>query len=145
MSNARTLQDRLTEAVRAKDLDAILACYSPDAVMVAPEGTFHGTDEIALFLRAQFEAFADFDVAVSAKLDGGDTALDEGTFSGTHTGPLPLPNGEIAEPTRKRVTQRAVDAVVARDGLIVEHRLYYDQVEVLTQLGLGTPGLAPAG
>jgi ketosteroid isomerase-like protein len=144
MSDARRMQDRLTKAARLRDVDAIVACYAPDAVVTTPEGTFRGREELGEYLRGQFEAFPDFDVAVHTKVDAGDVAVDEGTVTGTHSGLLPLPNGEVVEPTGKRVTQRVADVLVVRDGLVAEHRLYYDQVEILVQLDVEALTLQPA-
>jgi ketosteroid isomerase-like protein len=144
MPDARAIQERLREAANAQDVNAILRWYSSDAVVITPEGTLRGAEEISAYVDAQFEAFPDFHVAVHHRLDADDTALDEGIVSGTHTGPLTLPTGETIAPTGKRVTQRVADVLVARDGKIVEHRLYYDQVELLVQLELDAPILQPA-
>jgi ketosteroid isomerase-like protein len=61
--------------------------------------------------------------------------MSEGIFSGTHTGPLATPAGDVP-PTGKPLRLAFADVFVIRDGLIVEHHIYYDQVAFLTQLGL---------
>ena len=45
------------------------------------------------------------------------------------------PTGEIPA-TNQRLVGRGAQAVDVRDGRISEVRLYFDQVQVLTQLGL---------
>ena len=65
----------------------------------------------------------------------GDAIIVEGRFVGTHTGPLAGPDGEI-EPTGARVNLRFADVSRVRDGKIVSYHTYYDQLGLLTQLGV---------
>ena len=136
MPNAREVTDRLTEAVNHEDLDAVTSCYSPDAVVIAPEGTYKGRDQIAEYFQAWFTPFSEISADVTTKAAWGDQALDEWSLSCTNTGPLDMPTGETVPATGKRVTVRGVDICTVEDGLIVEHHVYYDQVELLGQLGL---------
>jgi len=66
----------------------------------------------------------------------GDTAIDEGWFSGRNTGPVRLPSGESLPPTGKEFRIRGVDFATVRGGRIVSYRVYYDQLSFLDQLGL---------
>ncbi len=65
--------------------------------------------------------------------------VQEFTFEGTHSGPLAGPTGEIP-PTNQKLVGRGVQAVDVQDGRVSEARLYFDQVQVLTQLGLMPSG-----
>jgi ketosteroid isomerase-like protein len=47
-----------------------------------------------------------------------------------------MPTGETVSATGKRVTVRGADVCMVEGGLIVEHHIYYDQVELFGQLGL---------
>ena len=60
---------------------------------------------------------------------------DTETFTGTHTETLASPEGDIPA-TNKSVDGRAVELTRVADGKIVENHLYYDNMELLTQLGL---------
>jgi predicted ester cyclase len=72
-----------------------------------------------------------------AKHESGDVAIDEGHFTGTNTGDIPGPGGESIPATGKQVRVRECDVVTVDDyGLIREHRFYFDQMELLGQLGL---------
>ena len=73
---------------------------------------------------------------VAASYDSGDTAIVEWLFHGTNTGPLPLPSGETMAATGKRVSIRGADVVTFAGGAAVKLHSYYDQVELLSQLGL---------
>jgi len=56
---------------------------------------------------------------------------------------METPEGTIPA-TGKRLTLRGADAITVRDGLIRSHRVYYDQLGFMTQLGLVPEG-APEG
>lgn len=136
MSDAREVADRLTAAVESGNLEATASCYAPEAVLVAPEGTFKGRSQIAEFFRSWTEPWSDMVFETSTKASWGDRAIDEWTCRATNTGAIPLPTGETVPPTGNRVAVRGADICTVRDGAIVEHHVYYDQVELLGQLGL---------
>ncbi|MFJ7076318.1 nuclear transport factor 2 family protein [Streptomyces sp. NPDC098781] len=53
----------------------------------------------------------------------GDTAIDEGVFSGRNTGPIQLPDGRTLPPAQKEISIRGVDfATVDDSGQIVDYR-----------------------
>jgi ketosteroid isomerase-like protein len=54
---------------------------------------------------------------------------------------METPEGTIPA-TGKRVTLRGCDVLTVRDGLIVSHRAYYDQLAFMAQLGLVPEGAA---
>jgi ketosteroid isomerase-like protein len=59
----------------------------------------------------------------------------EGRFLGTHTGPLAGPDGDVA-PTGRSVDLRFADVSCVQNGQIVSYHTYYDQMGLLSQLGL---------
>ena len=65
-----------------------------------------------------------------------DCAIDEGEVVGTHTKPLEMPDGQAIPPTGRQVRMRAADVATVRDGRIVRHDFYFDQLDMLVQLGL---------
>jgi ketosteroid isomerase-like protein len=67
--------------------------------------------------------------------DAGDVIVVEGRFAGTFTGPLVSPDGEIA-PTGATVDLRFADVSRAHGGKIISYHTYYDQLGLLTQLGI---------
>jgi predicted ester cyclase len=68
-------------------------------------------------------------------VEDGERAAVEGTFTGTHTGTLAAPQGEIPA-TGRTIELPYVDVFEARAGRIAAHRVYYDQMVMLSQLGL---------
>ncbi|MET9733472.1 nuclear transport factor 2 family protein [Streptomyces sp. NPDC006458] len=137
MGQARELMDRLTEAVTdPPDLKAVAELYAEDAVAQTPEGEFHNRGDIVEWWRQMTTAVPDGTYESVHAYEIGDTAVDEGYYTGTNTGPLQLPSGETLPATGKRVRLRGVDLATVRDDHIVSYRVYYDQMEFLEQVGL---------
>jgi ketosteroid isomerase-like protein len=140
MGEAREVMDRLTEAVFKKDREALTALYAPDAVAETPDqGTISGRDAIDAYLGELFEAFPDASYESVHEHESGDTAIDEGYFVGTNTGPLIGPTGETIEGTGNSVRIRACDIATVESGVVTSHRFYFDNMDFLGQLGLA-PG-----
>jgi hypothetical protein len=140
MSEAREVLDRLTAAVVAKDAQAVAGCYTEDAVAVTPdEGELRGRDRIAEYMSQFGGSFPDLQYKYLQKHDTGNVAIDEGYLIGTHTGPLPTPSGEAIPATGKQINVRSCDVATVESGLIIQHRIYFDQMEFLGQLGLLPP------
>ena len=137
MGEARAVMDRLTEAVTHSDLKAIADLYAEDAVASTPDaGEVRGRDAIVEYWRTMTDSIPEATFTSLNKYEIGDTAIDEGVFSGVNTGPIPLPTGETLPPTGKTVSILGVDFATVRDGRIESYRLYYDQMQFLEQLGL---------
>jgi steroid delta-isomerase-like uncharacterized protein len=135
MTEARELSDRQTDLINAHDAQGIGALYADDAVLSDPSGEFQGREAIVKYWEEFFRAFPDLSGSDDFKADTGDTAINEWSASGTNEGPIETPEGTIPA-TGKRVELRGADAMTVRDGQITSHRVYYDQLAFLTQLGL---------
>ncbi|MFP5317304.1 MAG: ester cyclase [Acidimicrobiia bacterium] len=137
MGDARQAMARMTAAMVNRDREALAAAYAPDAIAVTPdEGELKGREEIARYLGAFLTAIPDFHWESLAQHQSGDTAIDEGWVVGTNTGPVTLPDGDTLPATGKAVRVRGCDIATVEDGLIVRHHFYFDQIELLGQLGL---------
>jgi ketosteroid isomerase-like protein len=130
--------DRLTDALTTHpDLKVIAELYAEDAVAVTPdEGEIHGREDIVEYWRQMTEAVPNARFESLHSYETGDTAIDEGVFSGRNTGPIQLPTGETLPATNKEISIRGVDIATVRDGRITDYRLYFDEMEFLGQLGL---------
>jgi predicted ester cyclase len=94
-----------------------------------------GRDQVREYMPILWSAFPDMKVSQTYQVIAGDTAVTEATYSGTHTGTLPTPNGDVPA-TGKRVQGRQVAVQRVKDGQISSEQLYFDQMEFLGALGL---------
>lgn len=137
MGLPRELMDRATAAVLAGDLEALRAIYAPDVVATTPdEGELHGIDRFIEWNRSFVASFTDRQYVPLNEHETADCAIDQGEFVGTHTEPLRLPDGQTVPPTGKQIRVRAADVATVREGRIVRHDFYFDQLDMLVQLGL---------
>ncbi|MFI7410893.1 ester cyclase [Streptomyces sp. NPDC049627] len=140
MGQAREVMDRLTDVITHPDLKTLGELYAEDAVAVTPDGgEIRGRDGIVAYWRQMTDAIPDGTYESLHAYEVGDTAIDEGFFSGRNTGPIQLPTGETLPPTQKEIKIRGVDLATVKDGKIVEYRLYFDEMDFLEQLGLLPP------
>jgi ketosteroid isomerase-like protein len=145
MGEARQVMDRITEAALAGDQEAVKALYAPDAVLEAPDaGTITGNEGIAAYLGEFVSALSDADFELVHGHEAGDVAIDEGYMIGRHTGPVELPDGQTVEPTGREIRVRECDVATVRDGVVVSHRMYFDMLDWLGQLGLTEAGTETA-
>lgn len=136
MGEARQVFERFTAAMTRGDIDEVTSLYAEEAVALSPEGELRGRKDIVEYLRPFTEAFSDFRWEPLHSHEDGHTAIDEGWICGVHTGPLPGPDGQPVPATGKSIRLRECDAVTVEGGLITSHRFYYDQMDLLGQLGL---------
>ena len=137
MASPRETADALTAALNAGDFDELAALYAADVVFVAPDaGELTGREQTVEHHRTFFRAFPGATVEAVRAHDAGDVTIDEWVFRGTHTAPLVTPTGEEIPPTGRSVELHGADIQIHREGAITNHRLYFDQVELLRGLGL---------
>lgn len=99
-------------------------------------GEVLGREQIADYSRHSVDAFSDIHCDSQGKHGAGNTAIDEGYFTGTNTAPMTMPTGDTLPATGKHVTVRNCDIATVENGKIVQHHLYFDQADFLGQLGL---------
>jgi predicted ester cyclase len=133
MSEAKQAIEQHVTAFNAHDFDA--DPWSSDAEVVAPGGTFRGREEISGFFQVFWQAFPDARLDVGRLISEESSAAAEGSLTGTHSGVLQTPNGEVP-PTGRQVELRWVAMYETRGDEILSEHLCFDQVEFLTQLGL---------
>ncbi|WP_185981879.1 ester cyclase [Skermania sp. ID1734] len=117
------------------DLELAASPFADDVASEFPSGPLAGIDALRGLIQAFITAFPDMKLTRRNIWLDGDTAVAEVTFSGTQTGPLATPQGEVP-PSGRPVTFPLIDIFTMRSGKVVEHRGYWDNVSFLTQLGL---------
>jgi predicted ester cyclase len=112
------------------------ARFTEDAQLTGPGGlSGTGRQTQQLFYSIWNDGFPDNRVTNIRVAADGDMAVLEAVFEGTHTGLLHAPTGDIP-PTGKRVSIPFVVTYSIGDGHITGFRLYFDQMDVVTQLGI---------
>jgi hypothetical protein len=92
----------------------------------------------ATFASAFMTAFPDARFEFQAWVESGDTAAAEGAYSGTHTGTLVSPQGDIPA-TGKSVTITFAAVSKVRNGRVSYHHAYWDNAAFMMPLGLMAP------
>jgi steroid delta-isomerase-like uncharacterized protein len=143
MGELQDLVEGYYAAFSAGDFDAAQGYINDDVVSKDPAGEKRGVAAWRAYGEAFKAAAPDARLVLGKAAEHGDTIFVEGTFTGTFTGPLQTPHGEMP-PTGNAFALPYVDVFAVRGGKIVEQRVYYDQSDLLTQLGL-MPEAAAAG
>jgi steroid delta-isomerase-like uncharacterized protein len=124
------------DAWNDKDEQAFADLFGPDAEITGPGGMqLRGAEGVTMFWHGYQDAFPDNQVVVRAMFGAGEQAALEATFEGTHTAPLVGVDGTEIPATGRRVSVPFSAVCALRDGRITAYHLYFDQVEMLTQLG----------
>ncbi len=136
MSNTRSAFDAWLAAFNAHDEAAIRATTADDCVFEGPGGVrLEGVDAVTSYALVWLKAFSDATLEVDQIAVDGDWVANTGMFKGTHDGTLASPTGEVPA-TGRRLEGRCSQLTRFVDGKAVEEHLYYDQMDVITQLGL---------
>jgi len=135
MSDLQQMYKTHIVGVNNGDLDVALSVFDDDVEVVTPNGAMTGAQSQRMLGEAFRTAAPDAKIDVVRTFEVGDTIVAEGTYAGTHTGPLQGPAGTIA-PTGRRFAFAFCDVLQARDGKFVAHRIYWDNATFLAQLGL---------
>jgi steroid delta-isomerase-like uncharacterized protein len=131
--NALQLIEHTTNAWNQRDREAYLACYADDCEIVAAGFLGHGHTGVDEFWAGFMQPFPDNTVTIHKTIGHSDIAVEEGVLEGTHTGPLPTPDGNV-EATGRRVSSPFAGIHTVRDGKIISSHFYSDQLEFLEQL-----------
>jgi predicted ester cyclase len=94
-----------------------------------------GREQFLKFMQVRKRAFPDITVTHTNLVVQGDQVVVEFVATGTHTGPLMTPNGEIAA-TGKPVTLHVVEIHTWKDGKLVNVVQYQYPTSVLRQIGV---------
>ena len=133
MSDTRQVVSDALEAFNAHDADA--EPWSEDGDFVAPNASMHGREEVLGFFGVFWDAFPDVRLVMSRLLAEGSVVAAEGRLIGTHTGVMRTPAGDVAA-TGRQVDVRWMSSYEVRGDELASEHLYFDQAELLGQLGL---------
>jgi len=137
-----TMQDNLQTALtfidsfNAHDMSGWAARLAPGYSGDYPGVSGANTQMARAFNEAFLPAFPDLTFNVVRTLCQGDTVVIEWTAGGTQDGPLTSATGQVIPPTHRSGVIHGVLISDVKDGQIVRERTYWDQMELLAQIGL---------
>jgi uncharacterized protein (TIGR02246 family) len=127
---------RLYKDWNKRDFEHYAGLFAPscEIVLVGSGMQFKGREGAKQFARMWAEGFPDGQVKIEKLIGSGNQLAVESTGSGTHTGPLAAPGGEIAA-TGRSVTLQLCDVIEFRDAKVSKLRSYFDAASLLAQVG----------
>jgi len=138
VSEAKKVLEQAIDCWNTGDRNGWASLYTDDVVYEAP-----GVSRIAGLadLKEKY-----FDALLTAAPDrgsrdvvlfaDGDHVVEEARYTGTHTGTWRTSDGAEIPATGKKLDFPFVGVFRVENGKISSIRIYYDQIEVFTQLGL---------
>lgn len=125
-----------TEAYNEKDWDAVRRSIGPGFVYeeVSTNRKAEGVEEVLELWQAWGGAFPDSRATFEEPLVDGDTVVLRLRWTGTHTGPLALPDGKVP-PTGKSIDFRGCQVFRVEGGKAVAMAHYFDLLTMLSQIG----------
>jgi heme-degrading monooxygenase HmoA len=141
--DTRNLIERGVDLWNSRDRAGWLACFDLNRLQIQAPGGFRlsGQEAADTFWSTWQEAYPDNRLETTAIHADDRGGAHEGRFLGTHTGALRGPAGEI--PATGKVTDGTFTGTYEiEDGKVTSYHLYFDQLEVLSQLGITPPAAA---
>lgn len=138
MTDAKRVLEQAIDTWNAGDREAWAALYDENVEWEAPGGgRISGLEDLKVkYFDALLEAAPDRASVVDSLFAEGDLVAETGRYTGTHTGTWRGPNGVEIPATGKSFDFPFTAIFRVENDKIISIRLYYDQVDVLTQLGL---------
>jgi predicted ester cyclase len=136
MASAQEVGAKFVDAFNAHDEQRIRELTAENAAFEGPgDVRLEGRDATAGYAMSWLNAFEDARLEVHNEIVAGDWVVQEFAFVGTHTGTLQSPAGDIPA-THRQLRGRGTQILHVENGVVGDTRLYFDQVQVMTQLGL---------
>jgi len=136
LTDPKVLGEKFNRAFNAHDEVTLKSLYADSAKFQAPgDVRLVGKDAIIGYTQNWMKALPDAKINVTHEIISAPWLVQEFVFSGTHTGPLTSPMGTI-QATNRKVSGQCVSVSRYENDLIVESRLYFDVVQLLTQIGV---------
>jgi predicted ester cyclase len=134
--DAKDLVQRGADAWNSRDQEGFFATYADGCEVTAPGFIGKGQQGLTDFWNTWHIGFSDNQVTLRLVFAEGANVVEESVFSGTNDGPLTGPDGSQIPATGRQVSVAFSGLHTAHDGRIISTRFYFDQLDILTQLGL---------
>jgi steroid delta-isomerase-like uncharacterized protein len=129
------LAEQFYDAFNRGELEEALELFSEDCELYEPVRGEIRLDQFRRNLAGLKLAMPDSKMTIESTMIKGNTIAVEGSFGGSHTGTLV---GSVAEfpATEKKLNLRFAAFMKVARGKIVSHRVYFNQLDVVSQLEL---------
>ena len=139
MTDLRRDVEEFYAGFTAGDFDRAFRIFAEDVVTVEPSlGRSATLEEWRTYDEAFKAACPDASFVLHSTVQQGDRIAAEGSFRGAFTAPLRTPLREL-QPTECSFDVAFTEFFLFRGGKVVEHKIYYDQVDFGVQLGIIPP------
>jgi predicted ester cyclase len=136
MPETKNIAARFVAAFNAHDEAAIHALHASHVKFNAPGGfKANNAKDATAFATSWLKAYPHGKMTVRSEIVSSPWIVQEITMEGVHSGPLETPMGTV-QPTHKKFLGYGIQCFKVEDGKITEARLYYDQLDMMGQLGL---------
>jgi predicted ester cyclase len=135
MTDARNFAERLFAVMDGQRWNDFETVMHRDIQMSSPFADLHSAAEWVEFTRGFATAAPDCKHTITHVIQDGERFAVQGHWTGTHTGPLATPMGEVPA-TGRTITLPFCTVGTLRDGRLAAAHVYLDQLSMLAQLGL---------
>jgi hypothetical protein len=136
VTDPKVLAAKYNQAFNSHDETTLRSLIAPNARFSAPgDVRLEGRDAVMGYINSWLKALPDAKLIVTNEIVSAPWIVQEFTFEGTHKAPLTGPMGTI-QATNRKVSGQCVSITRYETDLAVEGRLYFDVVQLLTQLGV---------
>ena len=143
MTNEQVVQEWAAR-LDAGDLDGSSHLVAEDVEWSNPVASVRGRDELRGLLEVFWTAVPDFEHQITDVVASGDLVALRGLATGTHTGPLAAPTGEIPA-SGKPISFHFAAFARVEEGKMREFRGYWDVLGFMQQIGaIPEPAAAPS-
>jgi predicted ester cyclase len=135
-SDVRQLARLANDAFNDRDFEAFPRFIASDVEVIGPDAQYTGLDRFIASVHALISAFPDITFSFEDLIVEGNKAAYTTHVTATHEGSLQLPGGRTVPPTGRKVSVLMVSMREIRAGKVVRMVNGWDQLSLLTQLGL---------
>ena len=135
-AEAQNIVEHMLEIYNQGNLALVDEIFAPEYVRhdsALPED-IQGLEAFKAYVTSLRTAYPDFTVSVDEQIIKGYKIISRWTVSGTNTGPLQSPMGELP-PTGKKMIIPGAEIVQIANGKITEEWLFYNQLSSYLQMG----------
>lgn len=128
------------DSFNTQDWDRFVNLHAESVVVKSPnlDKPIRGREALLEFAKGYYATFPDLSMKIERMIGQGDWVVTEELVTGTNTGPLTSPTGEEIPPTNKPIRMNQAFVFRVDNGFVQEVHIYFDQMGMMTQLGLAS-------